>query len=156
MTTNGSLIKELADKYGRDRTSLLPILQGVADRKNYLTEEDLTDIAAELHLSGAQVFGTASFYSFFNFVPRGKYVIRVCKTISCDMKNKSEIVNQIQDMLKIKVGETTDDGLFTLLYTNCMGWCDKAPSLLINEKPYTQLTPAKVQEIINEYTDKEN
>ncbi|MBL8006240.1 MAG: NAD(P)H-dependent oxidoreductase subunit E [Ignavibacteria bacterium] len=155
MNANGTLIKELADKYGRERTSLLPIFQGITDKNNYLTEEDLTQIAAELHLSGAQVFGTASFYSFLNMVPRGKYVIRVCKTISCDMKNRREITEQIEDMLKISTGETTEDKKFTLLYTNCMGWCDKAPSMLINETPYTNLTPAKVQTILKEYIEKE-
>lgn len=155
MNANGTLIKELADKYGRERTSLLPILQGITEKNNYLTEEDLTQIASELHLSGAQVFGTASFYSFFNMVPRGKYVIRVCRTISCDMKDRSGITEQIEDMLKIRTGETTEDKKFTLLFTNCMGWCDKAPSMLINETPYSNLTPAKVKTILKEYIEKE-
>lgn len=154
MVTNETLIKELADHYGRDRSSLLPILHGVADKNNYLTEDDLTVVARELHLSGAQVFGTATFYSFLNLVPRGKYVIRICKTISCDMKNKDAIVNHIEDMLKIKVGETTEDKKFTLLYTNCMGWCDKGPSMLINDTPYSDLTPEKVHVIIKQFMDK--
>lgn len=153
MATNEILIKELADQYGRKRTSLLPVLQGVADKNNFLTEEDLTTIGRELHLSGAQVFGTATFYSFLNVVPRGKYVIRICKTISCDMKNKDDIVREIENMLKIKTGETTEDKKFTLLYTNCMGWCDKGPSMLINEMPYSDLTPDKVHGIIKQYSD---
>ena len=143
MATNEILIKELADQYGRERTSLLSILHGVADKNNFLTEEDLTVIAKELHLSGAQVFGTATFYSFLNVVPRGKYVIRVCKTISCDM-------------LKIKAGETTEDKKFTLLFTNCMGWCDKGPSMLINEIPFSDLTREKVHGIIKQYSDIED
>lgn len=156
MATNEILIKELADQYGRERTSLLSILHGVADKNNYLTEDDLTVIAKELHLSGAQVFGTATFYSFLNVVPRGKYVIRVCKTISCDMKNKDEIVREIENMLKIKAGETTEDKKFTLLFTNCMGWCDKGPSMLINEMPFSDLTREKVHGIIKQYSDIED
>jgi NADH:ubiquinone oxidoreductase subunit E len=155
MLNNELLIKELAGKYGRERSALLPVLHGVAERNNYLTEDDLTLIAKELDLSGAQVFGTASFYSFFDLKPRGKYVIRLCKTISCDMKNKDEIVNQIENTLKIKVGETTDDQKFTFLFTNCMGWCDKSPSMLINETPYSGLTPDKVNTILKEYQQRD-
>ena len=82
------LVKELANKHGRKHESLIPILQGVVQEKNYLTDEAMTEIARELDMSAAQVYGTATFYSFLDVEPRGKYVIRVCKTITCDMKEK--------------------------------------------------------------------
>jgi NADH-quinone oxidoreductase subunit E len=148
------LIKELANEYGRKRTSLLPILQAVVERNNYLSDTCMTDIAKELDLSAAQVYGTATFYSFLDTEPRGKYVIRVCKTITCDMHGKKMIIQTIEDMLKIKVGETTPNKKFTLLETNCLGWCHKGPAMLINEKPYSDLTTDKVHEIIKEYMNK--
>jgi len=154
MTECKELIKELADKYGRDRTSLLPILQGVIEKNNFLSDSCMTDIAKELDLSAAQVFGTATFYSFLDTEPRGKFVIRVCKTITCDMHGKKQIIQTLEDMLKIKVGETTPNKKFTLLETNCLGWCHEGPAMLINEKPYSGLTPEKVHDIISEYINK--
>ncbi len=154
MTECQSLIRELADRYGRERTSLLPILQGVVEKDNFLSDTCMTDIAKELDISAAQVYGTATFYSFLDTEPRGEYVIRVCKTITCDMHGKKQIIQTLEDMLKIKVGETTTNKKFTLLETNCLGWCHEGPAMLINEKPYSGLTPEKVHDIISEYINK--
>ncbi len=150
----GNLVKELSAKHGRQRMSLMPILQDIIQKHNYLTDEAMVEVAKELDISAAEVYGTASFYTFLDTQVRGKYVIRVCKTITCSMKGKSDIVHTIEEMLKIKVGETTADKQFSLLETNCIGWCHKAPAILINEMPYTELTPEKVSEIIKDYMQK--
>jgi len=150
----GNLVKELSDKHGRARDSLIPILQGIVERYNYLTDEAMVEVAKELDISAADVYGTASFYTFLDTTVKGKYVIRVCKTITCSMKGKGEIIQTLEDMLKIKVGETTSDRLFSLIETNCIGWCHKAPAILINEMPYTELTPEKIVEIIKGYMQK--
>ena len=150
----GNLVKELSDKHGRKRDSLLPILQGIVEKHNYLTDEAMVEVAKELDISAAEVYGTASFYTFLDTQVRGKYVIRVCKTITCSMKGKSDVIQTIEDMLRIKVGETSGDRQFSLLETNCIGWCHKAPAILINEMPFTELTPEKVSEIIKDYMKK--
>jgi NADH:ubiquinone oxidoreductase subunit E len=150
----GNLVKELSDKHGRARESLMPILQGIVDRHNYLTDEAMVEVAKELDISAAEVYGTASFYTFLDTKVRGRYVIRICKTITCSMKGKGEIIQTLEDILKIKVGETTSDKQFSLIETNCIGWCHKAPAILINEMPYTELTPEKVVEIIKGYMQK--
>ena len=150
----GNLVKELSDRHGRQRESLMPILQGIVEKHNYLTDEAMVEVAKELDISAAEVYGTASFYTFLDTSVRGKYVIRVCKTITCSMKGKIDIIQTIEDMLKIKVGETTSDKLFSLIETNCIGWCHKAPAILINEIPYTELTPEKVSEILKSYLHK--
>lgn len=155
MIEHESLVKGLADKYGRRRDSLIPILQGLLEERNYLTDEDMVQVAKELDISAADVYGTASFYSFMDTDVRGKYVIRVCKTISCSMKGKNDVLRTIEDTLKIKIGETTLDRQFSLLETNCIGWCHKAPALLINDTPYTELTPEKITEILQEYIKKQ-
>jgi NADH-quinone oxidoreductase subunit E len=147
----GNLVKELSDKHGRERESLMPILQGIVAKHNYLTDEAMVEVAKELDISAAEVYGTASFYTFLDTEVRGKYVIRVCKTITCSMKGKNDVIQVLEDMLKIKVGETTSDKMFSLIETNCIGWCHKAPAILINEMPYTELTPEKVVEIIKGY-----
>jgi len=150
----GNLVKELSDKHGRERDSLMPILQGIVQKHNYLTDEAMVEVARELDISAAEVYGTASFYTFLDTQLKGKYVIRVCKTITCSMKGKGDIIHTIEEILKIKVGETTADNQFSLVETNCIGWCHKAPAILINEMPYTELTTEKVTEIIKDYMQK--
>lgn len=148
------LVKSLAKKHGTSRESLIPILQGVVQEERYISDEAMTEIARELDISAAQVYGTATFYSFLDTKPKGKYVIRVCRTISCAMKGKNLILNELEDLLKIKLGETTQNKKFSLLETNCLGWCHKAPAMLVNDEAYTELTPDKVRDIINEYMQK--
>ena len=144
-------INELANKHGRSREKLLPIMQDYLEKETYLSEEALTAVAKELDISAAQVYGTTTFYSFLDTKPRGEYIIRVCRTITCDMRGKRQIINTIENLLKITLGETTRDHKFTLLETNCLGQCHKGPAMLINDKVYTELTPEKVTDIINEY-----
>jgi len=154
MYQTGNLVKELAEKHGRKRESLMPILQDIVKKYNYLTDESMVEVATELDISAAEVYGTASFYTFLDTQERGKNVIRVCKTITCSMKGKNDIISTIEDILKIRVGETTPDKMFTLLETNCIGWCHKAPAMLINDMPYTDLTPETVIDVIKGYMRK--
>lgn len=151
MTDVQQIINDATKVYGKERKALMPILQAVVKEKNYLDDQDLITIAKTLDLSAAEVFGTASFYTFLDTVPRGKYVIRVCKTISCHMAGKDEIIQTLEETLKIKVGETTIDKQFTLLTANCLGWCHKGPVMLINDEVYPELTPSKAVEIISKY-----
>ena len=145
------LVKGLADEHGRIRESLLPILQGIITEKRFISDDAMTEVARELDISAALVYGTATFYSFLDTKPRGKFVIRICRTITCDMKGKKQIINTLEDLLKIKVGETTKDKNFTLLETNCLGWCHKGPAMLINDDVFTELTEDKITEIIRDY-----
>jgi len=154
MIETSDLVKTLADKYGRKREALIPILQGIIQADRFLSQETMTEVANELNISAAQVYGTATFYSFLDTEPRGKYVIRVCRTITCAMKGKNAIVQTIEELLKIKVGETTQNKKFSLLETNCLGWCHKGPAMLINDEAFTELDPDKVREIISEYIKK--
>jgi NADH:ubiquinone oxidoreductase subunit E len=111
-------------------------------------------IAKELNLSAADVYGTASFYTFLDTKPRGNNIIRVCKTISCHMQDKDAIIKAIEEQLQIKVGETTHDNKFTLLTANCLGWCHKGPVMLVNDEVFPAVTTEKAIEIIDEYMRK--
>ena len=149
-----SLVKRLVNIYGRKRESLLPVLQGIIEQERTLSEDTLRIVAQELDLSAAQVYGTATFYTFLDTEPRGEFVIRVCKSITCAMKGKNQIIKTIEETLKTKLGETTKDKKFTLLETNCLGWCHKAPAMLINDEIYIDLDQEKVIEIIDSYSKK--
>nr|WP_320120165.1 NADH-quinone oxidoreductase subunit NuoE [uncultured Marinifilum sp.] len=149
------LVNDLVTKHGTERENLLPILQGVIDKERYLSEDAILKIAKEMSIPAADVYGTASFYSFLDTEPRGKYVIRVCKTITCAMKGKNQIIQAIEHYLKVKVGETTLDKKFTILETNCLGWCHKAPAMLVNDDVYTELTPESVVDILRQYREED-
>ncbi|MDY0343379.1 MAG: NAD(P)H-dependent oxidoreductase subunit E [Lentimicrobium sp.] len=154
MSTTQLMVKDLVEKNGRTRNSLMPVLQGIVQQEKFLSEEAMLSVAEELDISAAEVYSTASFYTFLDTVPRGKNIIRVCKTITCHMKGKDEIINALCNALKIKVGETTHDNQFTLLTANCLGWCHKGPVMLINDDIYPDLTVQKALEIIGTYAKK--
>ncbi len=149
-----NLIRHLIDSHGRKRESLLPILQGVVEQEKTLENESIRLIAKELELSTATVYGVASFYSFLDTEPRGKYIIRICKSISCGMKCKNQIIKTIEETLKISLGETTKDKKFTLLETNCLGRCHEGPAILINDDVYSNLTPERIIKILDIYIKK--
>jgi NADH:ubiquinone oxidoreductase subunit E len=154
MTNIEIIVQSLVKKHGTGREGLLPILQGIYNQEHFVSDDAMVEVAKHLDISSAEVYGVSSFYSFLDTIPRGKYIIRVCKTIVCDMKNKKLIIETLENLLKIKVGETTLNRKFSLLYTNCLGWCHKGPAMLINDEVYTDLTPEKIREIIAEYKNK--
>lgn len=156
MTNTEVLIHELVEKHGKTRNALMPVLQGIVSREKFLSEEAMIAVARELDLSAADVYGTASFYTFLDTKPRGRNIVRVCKTISCHMQGKDAIIKAIEDHLLIKTGETTHDKKFTLLTANCLGWCHKGPVMLINDEVFPSVTPEKAIEIIEEFSKKTN
>lgn len=143
------ILHELISRHGTDREKLMPILQEIAEVQHYLTETDMIQVANALSLSAAEVYGTASFYSFLPIHSKGRYAIRLCKSIIAKMKGSEAIQQAITQQLGIKPGETTRDGMFSLELVNDIGWSDQEPSMLINEKAYTLLTPEKVRQVIN-------
>lgn len=147
------IVSDIVNKHGKKREKLLPILQDIVKKRRYLTEDSMIAVAKELDMSSAEVYGVASFYSFLDVKRRGENIIRVCKTIKCDMAGKDKIIHALKDKLKIDIGETTPDNKFTLLTTNCMGWCHKGPTMLINDDVHTELTPEKAVEIIDKYLE---
>ncbi len=151
MADTKELINALSKKHGIERKSLLPILQGIVEKENYLSKDSMLEVAKVLDISAAEVYGTASFFSFLDTKERGQYVVRVCKSMTCDMKGKEEILSTIESVLKIKIGETSQDKKFSLLETNCLGLCEEGPAMIINDDYFVKLTPEKIREIFGRY-----
>ena len=151
MTNITTIIQEKAKRHGNNRKALIPILQGIVKEKKYVDRCDMVGIAKALDISAADVYGVASFYSFIEEKEKGENVIRVCKSITCEMKGKHKILKELEDLLHIKLGETTHDKKFSLLETNCLGLCDVGPAMLINEDPYTHLKAEEISDIIHKY-----
>ncbi len=145
-----SKIKNLQDKYVVKRAALLPAMHIVEDEYGYIGEDACRDLAELFELAPAEIAEVCSFYSMFSRDPVGEYVIRVCKTLTCHLGGAPEILNHIEEKLDIKTGETTEDGKFTLQTFECLGACDVAPVMQINDKQYEHLTLKKVDNILEE------
>jgi len=135
----------------RDKEKDIIALLSKAQRENkynYITEEKLKLIAEKAGLSYSEVYGVATFYSLFSLKQRGEYVIRVCDSGPCHLMGSKSIFEVLGEELNIKVGKTTPDGKFTLEETSCLGICDEAPAMMVNEEVYGNLTPQKIKEIL--------
>lgn len=144
-------IENFVQKHGTQRTSLLPILQDIQMKYGHISDFAQQEVARMLDIHPVEVYGVVTFYSFLSTQSKGKNMVRLCKTISCDLANKDAIARTLERELGVKFGETTADKKFTLEYINCMGMCDQGPAMLINDDVYTKLTPMKVIEILNNY-----
>lgn len=144
-------VSEIIDTIGTEREYLLPVMQEIIRQQHQLSEDSMKTIAERFGISAAEVYGTATFYSFINVAPLGRNIIRVCKSISCDLRGMHEIIAAIEEHLRIKIGQTTADERFTLLQTNCIGWCHDSPAMLINDRVYTGLTPRTAIEALEEW-----
>jgi NADH:ubiquinone oxidoreductase subunit E len=143
-------IENYVNKYGSDRSSLLPVLQAIQRKHSYISDFAQQEVARLLDIHPVEVYSVISFYSFLHSNPRGRNIVRLCKTIACDMKNKNAVTEAIQRELGIKFGETTTDNRITLEYTNCLGMCDQGPAMIVNERVYTKLNPEEAISILNE------
>ena len=143
-------IVALSEQYGKDRGALIPILQEIQRRRYRVSDFAMQVIADALDIHPVEVYSVISFYSFLDFEPKGKFIIRLCRTISCEMQGKARVERQLENELGISFGETTPDGKFTLEWANCLGMCDQGPAMLINDRVYTRVTPEQVHEILEE------
>jgi len=128
--------------------NLLSLVKEAQHRYGYLSEKLVTELAKSLDIPVGEVYGVGSFYSFLSTKPLGKNVIRICKSMPCYLKNCQAILETVESELGIKPGGTTKDGKFSLQLINCIGACDQAPAMMINDKLYVNLTPRKIIRIL--------
>jgi NADH-quinone oxidoreductase E subunit len=134
-----------------DRADLVVRLKEAQQRYGHVPEEVMAALAASLNVPVHEVYGVASFYSFLAVRPLGRNVIRVCKSLPCYLKSAEMIMAAVEKELGIGPGETTPDGRFTFELVNCIGLCDHAPAMLINQDAHVDLTPAKIKQILKSY-----
>jgi NADH-quinone oxidoreductase subunit E len=135
----------------QEEKDLLVLLEREQSRSGCLSRETIAELAASLGLSIGEVYGVASFYSFLSVEPKGRNVIRVCKSLPCYLKNSQTIIESVRKAIGIKPGETTPDGRFSFELTNCIGACDRAPAMMINDDVHVDLTPGKIAKILEGY-----
>jgi NADH-quinone oxidoreductase E subunit len=142
-------IQELIAKYPKKRSALIPSLQLAQEEAGRLSSETLCEIARLFDLTPNEVNEVVGFYTMFYQKPMGKYVIQVCTNISCMLCNAEEIVAHLTRRLGIKIGETSADNRYTLLEVECLGSCGTSPVIQINEEYHEELTPDKLDRILD-------
>jgi NADH-quinone oxidoreductase subunit E len=142
-------IRDLIGKYPRKRSALIPSLHLAQKEAGYLSNDTIAEIAKIFDLSPNEVLEVVSFYTMLYKKPMGKYVIQVCTNISCLLCNAEDIVAHLTGKLGIRFGETTQDGKYTLLEVECLGSCGTSPVIQINDDYYEDLTPEKVDQILD-------
>lgn len=144
----GQKIREILNQCEKDRRRLIPVLQLVQETFGYLPGEAIAEVASYLGMTDVQVYGVASFYNHFRFIPLGKKPVQMCLGTACHMVGGGLVLEALERALDIKVGGITEDGEFSLDRVACVGCCGLAPVMVINDKIYPRVTPTKVDEVL--------
>jgi NADH-quinone oxidoreductase subunit E/NADP-reducing hydrogenase subunit HndA len=144
-------VHEIINEYRPFKTPLMMILSKVQNEFGYIPLEVQEIISKELDIPVATIYGVVTFYSFFSLKPKGRVVIGVCLGTACYVKGSQQVIDKFCEILKIKPGETTEDGEFTIDALRCIGACGVAPAVSINGTVYPKVSVSDVQKIINHY-----
>lgn len=148
-----SLQKEISQAE-QPRELALDVMFTLQRHYGYLSDEALEEAAQLLRMTPLELEELATFYDFIYREPIGKYVLHVCDGVVCWMNGHPSILDYLCRKLGVGVGETTEDGLFTVLPTACIGYCDLSPAMLVNGRPYGPLTPEKIDGILEMLKEK--
>ena len=154
MTTAVSNI--LSEYANSGRESLIPILQKIQEEEGFLSRQAVVEVGKTLDIPASKIYGVATFYNQFRFEPLGKYHVQVCRGTACHVLGSATVLQELEKMLKIKAGQTTRDGLFSMEVVACIGACGLAPVICVNGEFHAKVTKEELQGIIDEYRIKEN
>ncbi len=147
--TNEKKFRELLDRYPNKGAILLPALYLVQEQEGYVSKEAIEYLAERIGISKVWVRETATFYTMYNKAPVGKYHIQLCRNIACMLRESEELIGYLKKKLDIDVGETTEDGLFTLSAVECLGACGGAPVVQINDDYHENMNVDKLDKILD-------
>jgi len=147
---NVRLAKEVIARYPRARSAMIPLLHLAQEQDGYVTNEAMAHIGDLVGATSAEVYGTASFYEMFKFEPVGKYLINICGTMSCALMGAEDLMHHAEHRLGVKLGGTTDDGVFTLERAECQAACTEAPCLQVNYRYRFRVTAADFDALVDD------
>lgn len=147
-------VDEIIAQRGKTRSSLLPCLETIQEISGYVPHEPVSYLRDMLDVSAADIYGVISFYGMLTVKKQGKYVIRLCDSLPCNLSHSEKVLEVLENELGIKAGQTTNDEMFTLELVSCLGLCDQAPAMMINEQNYGNLTVENVKQVIKELKDR--
>ena len=147
------LIKDICAEFDNQENELINVLHRVQGKLGYLPAEVQEIIARELKTSVAKVYGVVTFYSFFTMIPRGEFPISICMGTACYVRGAEQVLSEFKRQLKVEVGESTQDGKFSINCLRCVGACGLAPVVTVGEKVFGRVAPSEVKKIIAEYRE---
>ena len=155
---NGKLpeLENILTKYKTDKDNLIQILNEVQEYYGYIPTKAQEEISKYLNIAMAEIYGVITFYSRFSLKPKGKYNISVCLGTACFVKGSQKIMDRLLERVKIQPGETTEDGMFSIEETRCIGACGLAPVFTINGEVYGKATVQSLDKVLDEYMQKED
>lgn len=142
-------LEPIVGRYPVRRAAALMVLHAIQDRYGHLPYQAIEEAADFLQITAPELLDTATFYDEYFLQPKGKYVIWVCQSLSCEIMGSTRLVDRVREKLNIEVGETTDDGRFTLRHVECLGACGGAPCALVGEKLHEYLTPENLDQVLD-------
>ena len=149
MSRMDSSLETILNKYRpARREDLIPILQEIQETSGFLSEEAIVMVGKLLRLSTTKIYGLATFYDQFRFIPAGKIHLKICNGTTCFLNGSRTVIKKIREELGIEPGQTTRDGNFSYEVVTCMGGCNNGPLLLINGEYYTRIREEQVSELI--------
>ena len=148
-------IEAICNRYADEKTPLMMILSDIQNEFGYIPLDVQKIVSQKTGIPVAEIYGVVTFYSFFSLEPKGKYIIGCCLGTACYVKGAQQIIDKFSEILGIKAGETTADGLFTIDALRCIGACGIAPAVSINGKVYPKVSVEAVAGIVEEYRAKE-
>ena len=148
------VLRKMLEKYTQDKSNLIQILNEVQEHYVYVPQHAQLAISEHLGLTMAEIYGVITFYARFTLKPKGKYNIAVCLGTACFVKGSEKIMDRLKDRLKIKPGETTPDGKFSIEETRCIGACGLAPVFTVNGEVYGKATVKMLDEVLDELEKK--
>ena len=144
-------IDEIIGRYQAQPGVLIQLLLDIQSKLNWIPKEAILHINTKLQIPTSQIYRVVSFYKAMSLTPRGKHVVNVCLGTACHVRGGPQIMDKVEDTLKIKAGETTQDLKFTLERVNCLGCCALGPVVVVDKEYYGKLTPAKVNNVFESY-----
>ncbi len=139
----------------RQSGSLIPLLQSAQDSYGYIPEKIIYYISELINIPSAEIYGVITFYSQFRLKPIGKNLIRICEGTACHVNGAKTVLSVLQEELGISTGETSDDGMFSLVSVACLGCCSLAPVMMINDETFGNLTSDKIKKALREIGNKQ-
>ena len=143
-------MNSILEKYSKDKSNLIQILNEVQENYGYIPKYSQISISEYLDIPLAEIYGVITFYARFTLKPKGKYNIAVCLGTACFVKGSEKVLDKAKEILKIDVGETTEDGKFSLEATRCIGACGLAPVFTVNGEVYGNATVQKLDQVLDE------
>ena len=147
---NVQLAREIISRYPQPRSATIPLLHLSQQQNGYVTNDAIAHVAELVGATAAEVLGTCTFYEMFKMEPVGKYLVNICGTMSCALMGAGELLHRAEHTLGVKVGGTTDDGLFTLEQAECQAACTEAPCLQVNYRHRYRVTPDQLDQMIDD------